>query len=243
MAVEFLRFGSSIPGAYWGCCNCCIIQNFKSDPDSPASIQLVDGDGGNPIIKNGEAIFAGKTEREIFLQRLRYGTFSSLDMPNHVFLAVLTKGQISGGVGKKWLEILKQEGFEFLFAADNSVYSGDNVGGAANNEHPNYYFALIRNIGYGAMDEKSQFVAPKAWTDLPDPYKGDMSWENRRKVQTELYNKLPKNVFYSQKQLEDAGVPVTMAGVRSNKPQESLSQRQQKEGKPQTKAKAVTPFA
>ena len=44
--MEFLRFGSSIPGGYWGCCACCIIQNFKFDPKAKASIQLVSGDSG-----------------------------------------------------------------------------------------------------------------------------------------------------------------------------------------------------
>ena len=43
--MEFLRFGSSIPGSYWGCCAFDIIQNFGAyDPDDPLSIEMVDGE-------------------------------------------------------------------------------------------------------------------------------------------------------------------------------------------------------
>lgn len=237
--MEFLRFGSSIPGSYWGCCDCCIIQNFKTDPSSKASIQLVDGDGGYPITNSGGFMFAGPTEADIFRQRLRYGTFSNRDMPNHVFFAVLTKSQIEGAIGKKWLEILKSEGFEFLFASDNSVYSGEETvkkpgtGTSGHGSHPNYYFALIRNIGTGAA--KKQFEAPKSWTDLPDPYSGDMSFENRQAVQLSLYNALPKGVFYSETQLTEMGVPITYAGQRSEFPQEPKAERDRK-----TKAKEMS---
>jgi hypothetical protein len=175
--MEFLRFGSSIPGAYWGCCAMCIIQNFKVDPSAKGSIQIVNGDGGQPMQvpfapgekvdynkKRGTAFIAGTME-EIFRNRLRIGTFSTTDMPNHVFLAVLTKSQISGGVGAKWLKILKDEGFEFIRTTDNSVYNGANVtdGGTP---HENYLFGLFRNIGYGNV--KDTFTPPKEWTDLPD---------------------------------------------------------------------------
>ena len=80
--VEFLRFGSSIPGAYWGCCAMDIIQCFSTDPEAPASIELVSGDGGNPFMKNGKTMFLGKTNKDVFLQRLRIGTFSTENMPN-----------------------------------------------------------------------------------------------------------------------------------------------------------------
>lgn len=183
--MEFLRFGSSIPGSYWGCCAVCIIQDFKQSPDDKASIQLVGGDGGNPIIRGGEIAFAGPTWKDIFLQRLRYGTFSESDMPNHTFLAVLTSEQISSGYGREWLAILKEQGFEFIRSVDNSVYTGEKVmspgevfsegeedeyweddeGEEGVSSHPNYIFGLFRNIGKGSIT--NPFLPPKAWTDLP----------------------------------------------------------------------------
>ena len=163
--MEFLRFGSSIPGGYWGCCACCIIQNFKVDPDEKASIQLVSGDQGTPIMQGKDALFAGPTWRDIFWQRIRFGTFDKRDMPNHAFFAILTEWQISDTIGKKWLAILKEAGFEFFRTVSNSVYAGQAVGGDPTNHSPNHIFALVRNVGVGAI--KDQFTPPKAWTDLP----------------------------------------------------------------------------
>src|SRR3546814_3229716 len=118
--MEFLRFGSSIPGSYWGCCAVDIIQDFKQPPDGKASIQVVDGDGGNPL----RGKFFGPTWKDIFLQRLRIGTFADRNMPNHGFLAILTDWQIKSKPGSDWLKILKEQGFEFIRTVDNSVYSG-----------------------------------------------------------------------------------------------------------------------
>lgn len=220
--MEFLRFGSSIPGSYWGCCAVCIIQNFKCDPDAPASIQLVSGDGGQPL--NGQ--FLGKTYREVFLSRLRIGTFNLRDMPNHAFLAVLTEQQIRGGHGAKWLPILKEQGFEFLRCVDNSVYTGEElVDKNKRSSHKNYMFGLFRNVGAGSVDD--QFTPPKEWTDLPSVV--PEAWErisDRPKLTTEivdaqlpLYKALGKPKFYTEQQLEAEGVPITLAGVRSQQPQ------------------------
>lgn len=234
--MEFLRFGSSIPGSYWGCCAVCIIQNFKMDPDSKASIQIVDGDGGTPIMDGSDFLYAGPTYKDIFLQRLRYGTFGKHDMPNHTFLAVLTSQQISGGYGAKWLALLKEQGFEFIRTVDNSVYTGQGLLGEEHDEdedyddgmssHPNYIFGLFRNVGNGAIDDP--FLPPKAWTDLPEP---SMS-------QLELYKALPKNVFYTEKELEKLEVPITYAGVRSTQPQQLKSIREAN-AKDKTKKKAT----
>lgn len=234
--MEFLRFGSSIPGAYWGCCACCIIQNFKVDPDEKASIQLVDGDGGYPLTNADGFMFAGPTWKDIFLQRLRYGTFGSNDMPNHAFFAILTQSQVSGGVGKKWLAILKEQGFEFIRAVDNSVYSGASVikepGSGCTSSHPNYIFGLFRNVGQGAMADP--LTPPKEWTDLPnkvpemwDQLKNDSKDLNLaiQAAQLTLYNALPSKQFLSEKQLEEQGVPVTYAGVRTRYPQQLKSVR------------------
>ncbi len=160
--MEFNRFGSTIPSSYWGCCACDIIQNFKVDPDAKASIELVSGDGGGSLGK-----YAGPTYRDIFWQRIRFGTFDSRDMPNHAFIAILTDSQISGGVGQKWLAILKEAGFEYIRSVSNSVYQGATLLGAnaPSDGSRNHIFMLVRNIGTGAI--KDQFTPPAAWTNLP----------------------------------------------------------------------------
>jgi hypothetical protein len=113
--MEFLRFGSSIPGSYWGCCAVCIVQNFKVKPSDKASIELVNGDGGYPILgSDGETLFLGMTWKEVFEARIRIGTFSQRDLPNHAFLAILTDDQIKNSPGKQWLKILKDNGFDWL---------------------------------------------------------------------------------------------------------------------------------
>lgn len=217
--MEFLRFGSSIPGSYWGCCACCIIQNFKVDPDAKASIQLVGGDGGNPILgPDGGFLYAGPTWRDIFWQRLRFGTFNKNDMPNHAFLAILTASQISGGVGAKWLAILKEAGFEFIRTVDNSVYTGQAMDTGQGYSHPNYIFGLFRNIGNGAIADPH--APPQAWLDLPE----------QTKTQREVWDELTKkqDTLMTEAQLVEAGVPVMMAGLRSKYPQEPKSIRDQK---------------
>lgn len=207
--MEFLRFGSSIPGSYWGCCAADIIQNFKVDPDAKASIQLVEGDGGSPLLKGKEKAFVGMTYKEIFLQRLRFGTFEARDMPNHAFFVILSRNQLNDVIGKKWLAILKAEGFEFIRKVNNSVWNVDN-----------YIFALIRNVGPNAVAD--QFTPPSAWTDLPDVV--PEPWQSITnpaaytaeiaKTQKPLYNKLPKLTKYSESEIEAAGVPVIYAGKR-----------------------------
>jgi hypothetical protein len=228
--MEFLRFGSSIPGSYWGCCACCIIQNFTVEPDGPASIELVEGDGGTPLGR-----FAGKTYHEVFRQRLRYGTFSAKDMPNHAFIAILSKTQLGSAIGKKWLAILKAEGFEFLRTVNNSVWNVEN-----------YIFILVRNVGPNAV--KDQFTPPQEWQDLPSvvPEPSVILCDNSASggayitktiaaAQKPIYDALPKGVFYTEAELVAAGVPVTYAGKRSHQwgafavgyPQQTADQRKQ----------------
>jgi hypothetical protein len=253
--MEFLRSGSSIPGTYWGCCAFCFIQNFKFDPADKSSIQIVNGDGAYPM-KNAknEELFAGPTYEDIFWQRLRYGTFGKDDMPNHGFLAVLTESQISGGHGKKWLAILKKAGFEFIRAVDNSVYSGQHVMGEdfdfdeddcddeceapGESRNKNYLFGLFRNVG--ATYVSDPFLPPPEWTDLPEVvpeawgYLNDYSKElarEQREAQLPLYNSLPKDAFLTEAELEAMGVPVTLAGIRSDFPQELKSVREARKSK------------
>lgn len=248
--MEFLRFGSSIPGGYWGCCAMCIIQNFKYDPDEKASIQIVDGDGGLPI---GDK-FAGLTYREIFETRLRIGTFSSRDMPNHGFLAILTKWQVNSNLGKRWLKILRENGFEFIRTVDNSVYSGENLASdplnsQSNNE--NYLFGLFRNIGCGAV--QNPLEPPKAWSDLDSvgckqavdfltPSQKKKVQESQAKLHRKAWDKIGEPKFYTRAQVEEARVPVTLAGQRSKFPQELAKVREQREETKKEPSKAA-PFS
>lgn len=234
--MECLRFGSSIPGSYWGCCAVDIFQNFAFDPDEKASIEMVDGDGGSPIVKGSKVQFLGKTYREIFQSRLRISTFNTADRPNHIFLAVLTASQISHDPGRKWLKILKENGFEFIRTTDNSVYSGSKVisapGESSCSPHENYLFGLFRNIGTGAVHDP--YTPPKAWTDLPSVV--PEAWEaiapvsdqhnlEVQKRQLELWHKSEPAKMYTEEELVACGVPVTLAGRRSKQPQELKTNR------------------
>lgn len=169
--MEFLRFGGHIPGRYWGCCACSVIQNFKVDPDQKWSSQVQYGDSGTAYIDPSKQaqVWVGPTYKDIFLARLRFGEFSGEDMPSHAFFAILTEGQVSGGVGLKWLAVLKEAGFEFIRTVDNSVYGGKTLASdfskQEGNPHKNYIFGLFRNIGRNRVLD--QFTPPKAWTDLP----------------------------------------------------------------------------
>jgi hypothetical protein len=267
--MEFLRFGSSIPGSYWGTCSVCIIQNFKTDPDTAASIEIVSGDGGNPIIRDFEAAFLGKTYKEIFLQRLRIGTFGADDMPNHAFLAILTQEQIDTSVGKKWLALLKENGFEFIRTVDNSVYSGDQLYKdmpenydddddyyeESSEPHPNYIFGLFRNIGAGRISDP--FQPPQEWLDLEGGVK-EMSQllvnqgltdlhshlqESRDAVHLSHWDKIGPVTFLKRQELVDAGVPVILAGLRSEYKQETEQERAAKMDKnPQLKTSTASPW-
>lgn len=223
---EFLRFGSSIPGGYWGCCAADIIQNFKQDPDEKASIELLSGDGGGSLGK-----FAGPTWRDIFWQRLRYGTFGAGDMPNHAFFAILARSQLNSTIGKAWLKILHEAGFEFVRTVNNSVWNVDN-----------YIFMLVRNVGPNAKDD--QFTPPKEWLDLGDsPVPQPVDWladgtgdegvsaaktltAAIKKAQTPLYEALPKNQFLTEDEVVKAGAPVIYAGKRSMYPQQKKEDRE-----------------
>lgn len=243
--MEFLRFGSSLPGSYWGCCACDIIQNFKVDPDDKACIQLVDGDGGNNLGK-----FAGPTWRDIFNQRIRFGTFGTADMPNHAFIAILTEWQIQGDIGKKWLGILRETGFEFIRTVNNSVYSGPNLGSptATANSNDNHIFALIRNIGVNAL--KDPFTPPKAWTDLPEiktPYVG---WEGdsetltlaQHQQDTAIWECLGPAKLLTEAEAEKAAPgALWYAGVRNKYPQQLKSARLKATGA-DAKAASLSPF-
>ena len=224
--MEFLRFGSSIPGSYWGCCAVDIIQNFKVDPDQKASIQCVSGDSGTALSKDGKGFF-GKTYREIFWSRLKIGTFSDREMPNHAFFAVLTESQINSGYGAKWLKILHEAGFEFIRTVDNSVYTGSTLLSDPNKpegySHPNHIFGLFRNVGMGAI--KDPFKKPAAWEALGE----------NTKTQREIYDSIEVK-WFNETELTKEGVPVVLAGLRSTNPQEPKTTRDERNKKSGKKA-------
>lgn len=234
--MEFLRFGSSIPGGYWGCCACCIIQNFTYDPDEKASIQLVSGDGGGPIMRGKEFLYAGPTYRDIFNQRIRIGTFDSRDMPNHAFLAILTQWQLEDEIGAKWLQILKETGFEFVRTVSNSVYAGQKLG-SATDDSPNHIFGLFRNIGTGAIS--NPFTPPQEWRDLdvvtPEPWsflddqtRKDL-FAQQRESQKKVWEKIGPAKLLLESEVVAAGAPLTLAGRRSENPQELKSIRENRQ--------------
>jgi hypothetical protein len=245
--MEFLRYGSRIPGAYkWGCCAVCIIQNFKEEPDKPASIEVVSGDSGMPIRTGNESAFLGPTHRDIFNQRLRIGTFSGDDMPNHVFLAVLTADQLQTSVGLAWLKIRKEAGFEFIRATDNSVYTGQMLyrevmdmdeetryeEGIKENSHINYIFGLFRNIGNGRVEDP--FQPPKAWTDLSPtfqevkPVNASQLEQERYEYHLSQWDKIGPVKFMKRDEVIAAGAPVVLAGLFSDYPQETEDARNKK---------------
>lgn len=248
--MEFLRFGSSIPGSYWGCCAACIIQNFKVDPDAKASIQLVSGDGGGPLTKGREMLFAGPTWRDIFWQRLRIGTFDNRDMPNHAFFAILTDWQITSSPGNKWLAILKEAGFEFVRSVSNSVYTGQSLAAPkGKGSNLNYIFALYRNVGSGAPADP--FTPPPAWTALESVT--PESWEfiqepvefakKQAEAQRVVWDKIGPAKLLTESEVVAAGATVTMAGLRSEFPQEDKASRDQKMSAKNKGNASADPFA
>jgi len=176
--IEFLRFGSQHGGEGIGCCAVDVIQGFVNDPDAPASVKLYHGDRDSPtgsaltVTVNDKTEFAylGKTNREVFHNFIRIGTFGTRDMPDHTFFAVFSDSQMSDRNGKAWLEILKAEGFEFIRTVGNSVYTGSEVPlepAAKGHPHKNHIFGLFRNISSDAVD--NPFAPPRAWIDIPEP--------------------------------------------------------------------------
>lgn len=238
--MEFLRYGSSIPGEYWGCCAFCIIQNFKQSPDTKASIQLVSGDGGGGITRGGELAFAGPTLKDIFETRIRIGTFADREMQNHGFLAILEENQCKpGNVGYEWLKILKANGFEFIRCVDNSVWS----------PKKNYLFGLFRNISGHRIP--NPFMPPKAWLDLdpvvPEAFCADVSSIEKQKTFADQQTKAQKEIWAKGKtsiktesEIVKAGAPVIMAGLRTEFPPETKAKREEKLKAHQPKPSAGT---
>lgn len=253
--MEFLRFGSSIPGSYWGCCAVCIIQDFNQDPDQKSSIQIVSGDGGGGLTTHGGLAFAGPTYGDIFKTRMRIGTFSTKDMPDHAFFAILTEYQVNNYIGKKWLALLKAEGFEFIRAQSNSVYTGNTVPdvGAPNagGSHPNYIFGLFRNIQVSRVPDP--FKPPQSWTNLPSvvPEAWEAIPEAERAAVAQAQTDFGRSHWaatgptklLTEKNLVEAEAPVILAGLRSKYPPQEKSAREQQLALENGKKASIDPFA
>jgi hypothetical protein len=177
--IEFLRFGSQHGGEGIGCCAVDIIQGFVNDPEAPASVQLYHGDRGGKndlamtLYVNGKSEFAylGKTNREVFENFVRIGTFGTADMPDHTFFAVFSDSQMSDRHGQAWLKILKDEGFAFIRTVGNSIYTDKTVPEepvkGETRPHKNHIFGLFRNISNAAVADP--FTPPAAWSKIPEP--------------------------------------------------------------------------
>lgn len=257
--MEFLRFGSSIPGGYHGCCAVCIIQNFNYDPAQKASIQLVSGDGGGGIFQEGQLAFAGPTYADIFKTRIRIGTFSTRDMPDHAFFAILTENQVNNSIGKKWLALLKEEGFEFLRTQSNSVYTGNAVPPEPNPgyvaAHKNHIFALFRNIQHTRVEDP--LLPPAAWTALPEVI--PEAWQaidpTTRKELTDAQTEFGRTRWHAtgptklltEADIRAADAPVIMAGLRSKYPPQRKETRERliagEKAQKERLVKTVDPFA
>lgn len=230
--MEFLRFGGNIPGEYWGCCAVCIIQNFKQHPDTPASIQITTGDANTPCMIGKEMAFAGPTLRDVFTARIRIGTFGNQEMPNHAFLAVLEQSQTSkGSIGWEWMKILKENGFEFLRAIDNSVYTGPTLTGCKT-PHPNYLFGLFRNISNARIPDP--FKPPTSWTKLPSVVPEFFPMEDTAALaaeqtsrQLDIWN-AGKLTLLPESEIVKAKSPVILTGLRTEFPPETREAREAK---------------
>ena len=164
--IECLRLGARRGGEGIGCCAVDVFQGFSNDPyDDRPPIPMLEGDSRHPIIAGypdmRQRTIVG-TNEEVFLTYLKIGTMSSAPVEDHAFIAVITGEQIRSSTGKKWLKILKREGFEWAGCTSNSVYS---------EYHPNHIFMMIRSTGeYMDEDEILQLKKPpSAWLELEEP--------------------------------------------------------------------------
>lgn len=182
--IECLRFAGRHKAEGIGCCAIDILQGFVNDPDAPGEVKLLHGDDQSMLYKGDKPAKLGPTNLDIFLGYLRIGTFGTEETPNRIFLAAITQQQINTPVGKKWLSILKEQGFEFVRGCDNSVYSGEDVPEDGEDfrttgVHPVYLFGLFRNIGKTRLADP--FAPPEFWNTLPEPtLKDEALWHGTK---------------------------------------------------------------
>jgi hypothetical protein len=194
--IECHRMGALRGGMNWGCCAVEVMQNFSSDPDAAAVQAMWVGDSPDRPVTGGNStpLYLGPTNKDVFLGRLRVGTFGQREQPNHIFLASISANQMRQANTKKWLEIMKAEGFIFLGGCSNSVYSGANVSKDPNvkatNKSPVYLFGLFRNIGEARLDDP--FAPPAEWNSIPEPTTTQL--ERWLAGKTTFYNPTPEEL-------------------------------------------------
>ncbi len=163
--LECLRLGARRGGEGIGCCAIDVLQGFNNDPDSLAPPQPhFNGDDWSPSFyqhTDKQLAIAG-TNEEVFLSHITHGSFTPEPEPDHGFIAVLTDDQVNGTIGRKWLAILKREGFEWVGCTSNSVYG---------EYHPNHVFMLLRSTHLNMEDAEIEELKkpPQVWTELPAP--------------------------------------------------------------------------
>lgn len=167
--IECLRFGARRGGDGIGCCAVDVIQGFGNPPDAICPQKpFYDGDSWAPVFYSGtsrQLCVGGEniTNEQAFLAYLTHGSFTSEPEPDHAFIAILAKEQCEeSSSGKKWLAILKREGFEWVGCTSNSVYGEC---------HPNHIFMLIRSTHTHMEDSEIESLKrpPQIWDELPKP--------------------------------------------------------------------------
>lgn len=166
--IECLRLGARRGGEGIGCCAIDVLQGFNNPPESICPQQPhYNGDSWWPSFYPGtddQLCIGGEgiTNEQVFLAHLTHGSFTAQPEPDHGFIASLTDEQCNSSIGKKWLEILKREGFVWVGATSNSVYD---------EYHPNHVFMLMRSTHINMGDEEIEELQqpPKAWNNIPEP--------------------------------------------------------------------------
>lgn len=163
--IECLRLGARRGGDGIGCCAIDVFQGFSHPPSAERpDVLFRQGDSRQPVIdySTGKAAFITGTNEDHFLSYLKHGTMDTEAQPDHAFFAVLTDEQINHSTGREWLKILKREGFVWVGATSNSVYS---------EYHPNHIFMLIRSTMEHMEDDEIMALAepPQYWQELEEP--------------------------------------------------------------------------
>lgn len=179
MTLECVRFGARLPAIGIGCCAIDLIQGFSCDPDGPVERKMVHGDAGTALTLNGKQAFAGPTNRALFNIYLKTGTFDTQDSPDRAFFCALSDYQLKTDYGKKWLEIIKDAGFEFLRTINNTVYNQ----GRGTTPHMVHIFALFRNISSARV--RDPLTPPQQWLDTPEG-RGAEKWYKETKTEIML---------------------------------------------------------
>lgn len=166
--IECLRFGARRGGEGIGCCAIDVFQGFNNAPDAFCPQQpFFNGDDWSPEFHpdtDSQLCVGGGTitNEQAFLSYLTHGSFTPEPEPDHGFIAVLTGDQANSANGKKWLAILKREGFKWVGCTSNSVYA---------DYHPNHVFALFRSTHQYMGDDEIERLQqpPQIWEELPEP--------------------------------------------------------------------------